>query len=230
MLAVGAFNDGQSEGTTAGSVFLYERQEQSWEAFDILRLEDDGEAGDLFGHSVSMNNDGSIVAVGAPGRNTSSPPSKTLEDAGAAYIFNNTNDSMNRKPIEIRAEHPNAHDRFGWDIALADDGALFVAGAWREDGDTAGVLSSHMGSADETPNSGAAYVFSNYPDEGSWVLRSYVKAPEPDEDDFFGGRVAMSDDGRTLAVGAWGEDGSSAGVGRDIEDNESPGSGAIFIY
>lgn len=57
----------------------------------------------------------------------------------------------------------------------------------------------------------------------------YVKASNPDDYDRFG-RVALSADGRTLAVAAPGDDSAAKGVNGDDGDNSSSGSGAVFVY
>src|SRR5207245_5398832 len=49
---------------------------------------------------------------------------------------------------------------------------------------------------------------------GSWLPKSvsYIKASNTNKDDQFGGAVALSGDGNTLAVGAVNEDGAGKGV------------------
>ena len=62
-IAIGAhFNDGT--GAEAGHVQIYEWNGTAWTQ---LGVDIDGEAaGDQFGESVSMNNDGDRLAIGAP--------------------------------------------------------------------------------------------------------------------------------------------------------------------
>lgn len=51
-----------------------------------------------------------------------------------------------------------------------------------------------------------------------------------DAQDAFGDALALSDDGDTLAVGAWLEDGGSAGINDDESDDSLDGAGAVFVF
>jgi hypothetical protein len=75
---------------------------------------------------------------------------------------------------------------------------------------------------------GAAYVFTRTGD--IWVQQAYVKAPNTDADDEFGADVAISGDGNTLAVGAFGEASRATGIGGDQTDNTARGAGAAYLY
>src|SRR5579872_847870 len=72
---------------------------------------------------------------------------------------------------------------------------------------------------------------------GTWQPKSiaYIKASNTNKDDQFGGAVALSGDGNTLAVGAVNEDGAGKGVnpaakfskgGKEMVTN----SGAVYVY
>ena len=63
---------------------------------------------------------------------------------------------------------------------------------------------------DNANQAGAAYVFTRV--GSSWSQHSYLKASNTDSGDFFGYLLAVSADGHTLAVGAWGEDSGATGV------------------
>lgn len=58
--------------------------------------------------------------------------------------------------------------------------------------------------------------------------QAYLKAPNPDENDWFGYVVAL--DGDTLAVSAPNEDSNAVGVGGDQTNNDLPNSGAVFVF
>lgn len=58
----------------------------------------------------------------------------------------------------------------------------------------------------------------------------YVKASNTDNGDVFGGAIALSTDGTTLAVGAAQESSAATGVGGDQSDNSQPGSGAVYVF
>ncbi len=54
----------------------------------------------------------------------------------------------------------------------------------------------------------------------------YIKASNSDASDLFAAHIALSADGRTLAVGATGEDSS----GNNETDDSTPNAGAVYIY
>ena len=64
---------------------------------------------------------------------------------------------------------------------------------------------------------------------GTWSQLAYVKAPNIGANDSFGQSVALSDDGRTLAVGAFGEDGNSTGV-NSMPNESALDAGAVYLY
>ena len=57
----------------------------------------------------------------------------------------------------------------------------------------------------------------------------YVKASNTGAGDLFGYSVALSSDGKTLAVGAYGERSNASGIGGDQSDNSSR-SGAVYVF
>lgn len=60
--------------------------------------------------------------------------------------------------------------------------------------------------------------------------QAYVKASNAEAGDAFGGAVAVSSDGTTLAVGSAHEDGSAQGIGGDQADNGTYAAGAVYVF
>ena len=58
----------------------------------------------------------------------------------------------------------------------------------------------------------------------------YIKASNPDAYDNFGISVALSADGKTLAVGSFGEDSDATGIDGDQTNNNLAGTGAVYVY
>jgi hypothetical protein len=58
----------------------------------------------------------------------------------------------------------------------------------------------------------------------------YFKASNTDAGDFFGVSVALSPDGKTLAVGAHGEDSAATDINGNQNDDSAPESGAVYVY
>ncbi|MGQ9426471.1 histidine kinase [Gilvimarinus sp. F26214L] len=89
-------------------------------------------------------------------------------------------------------------DDFGHAVALSADGSTLAVGAYGEDGAGAGVNGDqHDHSA---MGNGAVYVFRR--EAGVWQQHAYLKASVPANTYRFGYSLALSADGRTLAVGA----------------------------
>ena len=85
------------------------------------------------------------------------------------------------------------------------------------------------GDREDTSAFGAGAVFVFRRDPVGWAPAVYLKASNTDEMDWFGHSLAVSDDGRTLAIGAILEDGASAGVDGDQSDNSVEAAGAVYV-
>jgi hypothetical protein len=58
----------------------------------------------------------------------------------------------------------------------------------------------------------------------------YFKASNTDANDHFGGQVALSADGSTMAVSAEGESSAAEGINGDQADNSVSNSGAVYVF
>src|SRR5262249_16654058 len=79
-------------------------------------------------------------------------------------------------------------------------------------------------------NAGAAYVFffRNGPLNFGWIERAYLKASNPEAEDWFGWSVAVF--GNTVVVGAVNEGSNATGVDGDPNNNSAALSGAAYVY
>lgn len=77
--------------------------------------------------------------------------------------------------------------------------------------------------------SGAGPASCQYKPE-AWVQQAYAKASNTEKNDAFGGAVALSADGTTLAVGAALESSKATGVGGDQNDNSETQAGAVYVF
>jgi hypothetical protein len=66
--------------------------------------------------------------------------------------------------------------------------------------------------------------------ELAFVQTAYVKASNTNDYDVFGYSVALSGDGRTLAIGAPAEGSAATGVNGDQADNSAGTSGAVYVF
>jgi len=196
------------------------------------------DADDLFGGAVALSGDGHTLAVGAQleasaatGVNGDQADNSRWK-AGAAYVYTRDSGGLWTQQAYIKAAIWNCCDQFGGDlfgtsVALSDDGNTLAIGAILEDSAATGV------NGDPTDNTqpwaGAAYVFTR-DGGGVWTQQAYVKASNTGADDNFGGAVALSGDGHTLAVGAYKEDSAATGVNGDQADNSAGDAGAVYVY
>jgi len=117
-LAIGAFaNDGN--GSNSGHVRIFKLNAGTWSQ---IGADIDGEAaGDLSGSSVSLSNDGKIVAIGAPG-NTGNG-----SDAGHVRIYELNSGTWTQVGADIDGEA--AGDFSGSSVSLSSDGTIVAIGA-----------------------------------------------------------------------------------------------------
>ncbi len=185
-------------------------------------------AGDDFGRAVAISADGSTIAVGAPGEDssasaTASTSNEDSADSGVVYVFTFVSDTWTPQGF-LKATNAGASDALGAFIALSANGSTLAAGARNEDSVTTNVNSTP---GDTASNAGAAYVFAR--SGNAWSQQAYVKASNTSAGDKFGARVGLSGDGNTLVVGAPNEDSSTKGVG-STPDELAPDAGAIYLY
>jgi Na+-transporting NADH:ubiquinone oxidoreductase subunit NqrC len=183
-VAIGASkNDGN--GTDSGHVRVFDWDGNTWtqRGSDI-----DGEAADdLFGYYVSMSNDGNTVAVGAWNNDGNGT------DSGHARVFDWNNSAWVQRGSDIDGEA--AGDNFSL-VSMSNDGNTVAIGAWYNDGN--GTDSGHVRVFDWDGN--------------TWTQRGSDIDGEA-ADDLFGYYVSMSNDGNTVAVGAWNNDGNGTDSG-----------------
>lgn len=192
-------------------------------------------SGDNFARSVALSADGRTLAVGAPYQSDSSKgisegrfTDNQSESSGAVYVFTLHPSSGWMQQAYIKASNAQPEDHFGTSVALSADGSTLVVGAPDQDDHQRGVANGSTASQ-AAPQSGAAYVFIRSA-AGAWMQQAYVKASNADLDDKFGGSVALSGDGNTLAVGAPGEGSNTTGIGTGTSTNGlAESSGAVYI-
>ena len=200
---------------------------------------------DRFGQALALSGDGNTLAVGsqfessaATGVNNARPGQgdNSALNAGAVYVFTRVNGAWVQQAY-LKALNAEALDSFGAAVALSDDGNTLAVGASQEASGANGSFdtSSGVASSEQLDNSalaaGAVYMFTR--SGGTWTQRAYVKASNSEFADGFGGSVALSGDGQTLAVGATGEDSAATGVNNTSPgqaDNSQISPGAVYVF
>ena len=219
----------------AGAVYIYSHTGITWTQQAYVKASNT-ESSDNFGSSVALSADGNTLAVGAQYEDSgttgvNSTPNESAPNSGAAYIYTRTGITWLQQAY-VKASNTGAGDNFGRSFALSADGNTLAVGASGEAGANTGVI---PGAPDEiaTPNglnsgnSGAVYVYVR--NSSIWSQQAYVKASNIGANDYFGNSVALSADGSTLAVGAFGEDGSSSSV-NSVPNESALDAGAVYLY
>ena len=210
-----------SLASSSGAVYLYRYNGTSWGQLTYIKPSVTTSA-DNFGWTVALSADGSTLAVGAIGEDSS------VTDSGAVYVFNNSVSGWAQTAL-LKASNPGNNDEFGGgQIALSSDGGTLAVAARLEDSSATGI-NGNQGDDVLGSQSGAAYLFSK--SSGSWVQQAYVKASNTEAFDAFADRaVALSADGTTLAVGASSEASNATVINGDQTNNAAGNSGAVYLY
>ena len=197
--------------------------------------------------------------INPPGCDNDSPPRGAANIwVGAAYVFVRSGTTWSEQAF-IKANNPRPYNSFGVKLALSGDGNTLAVSAYLEDNAGQGIrppvpqpflIVDHLDPWRELRNqaeeSGAVYVYTR--SESTWTQRAYVKGSNTEAGDEFGSAVALSGDGRLMAVGAHNEDSSARGVhppspngfGETSRasggpngaqaDNSADDSGAVYVF
>jgi len=229
-------NQADNNAENAGAVYVFVRRAGGWAQQAYVKASNT-DAGDQFGWSLVLSEDGSTLAVGATGEGSAArgvnanQADNTADLAGAVYVFARAGEAWSQQAY-LKASNAGRADLFGFCVALSGDGTTLAVGAYDEDGSTRGINGADD---DGAAGSGAAYVFLRR--GATWSQEAYLKASNTDKDDklggdAFGSSIALSGDGTTLGIGALDEDSLSPGIdgNQDAPQNPDGSAGALFIF
>jgi len=185
IVAIGAIENNGS-GIGAGHVRVYKNMSGTWTQ---IGADIDGEAtGDDSGCSVSLNSDGSIVAIGASdndGNGTNSGHVRVYKNMSGAWI-----------QIGADIDGEAAYDYSGFAVSLSGDGSVVAIGAPEN--------------AENAVEAGHVRVYKNI--SGTWTqLGADINGEAAD--DYSGCSVSLSSDGSIVAIGAMWNAGSYVDAG-----------------
>lgn len=189
-------------------------------------------ADDIFSTGLSISEDGTTLAVGALRENSNATgingnqDNNNAIDSGAVYVFVRNDDLSWSQQAYLKASNTGDQDLFGLSLSLSADGNTLAASAPAENSNAAGINGEQNN--EDLSNSGAVYIFTRSGD--NWQQEAYIKASNPSADDYFGNRVSLSNDGNTLAVGAFGEDSNATSINGDGTNNSASDAGAAYVY
>ena len=212
----------------SGAVYVFRRAGGTWSQEAYLKASNT-DAYSLFGWSVALSSDGSILAASADREDSAATgvdgddTNRDAPNSGAVYVFRRRGRNWSQDAY-LKASNTEADDRFGFRVALSSDGATLVASAPFEDSAATGVGGDQSSNAEV--DSGAVYVFRR---TGDWAQEEYLKASNTSARDMFGTSAALSLDGMTIAVGAREEDSASTGLG-DESNDDAVDAGALYLF
>ena len=108
---------------------------------------------DYAGYSVSLSNDGKILAIGSPFNDEGSESwCDPCTDAGKISVYENIEDSWTQIGSDIKGNYEN--DRLGWSISLNGNGKIITSGVPGRSNDKGGVMIFEYSSNDWSINHG----------------------------------------------------------------------------
>jgi hypothetical protein len=229
-LAVGEFDADRGKG----ALYMLARSGSTWTQQARLQASN-AEVQDSMGCWVSISDDGNTVAAGSldedslltgvqPG-DTGADDEKTDTSAGAAYVFVRTGTAWSQQAF-IKATNTGEDDWFGVHLALSGDGNTLAVGASNEDSSSRGINGKQ--DDESAPEAGAIYVYTR--SGTTWTHQAYVKASNTEKFFEFGSSVALSRDGRLMAVGSHFEGSGTRGTNGNQADKPISQSGAAYLF
>lgn len=242
-LAAGSYDEGGSargiNGTPdnmrrgSGAVYVFTRTGGAWSQQAYIHPAT-SEAGDSFGVNVALSDDGNTLLAGtldedclATGVNPPGCDSDREADisTGAAHVFVRSGTTWSQQAF-LKASNTGKADWFGSRLALSGDGNTALIAAPLEDSAAKGINGKQ--DDDSAQQTGAVYLFKR--NGSTWAQQAYVKGANTEAFDEFGSSVALSRNGRSIAVTALGEDSNAKGSNGDQADNSAMEAGAAYVF
>ncbi|VAW78521.1 hypothetical protein MNBD_GAMMA12-2300 [hydrothermal vent metagenome] len=191
-------------------------------------------AGSLEGALVQVTSDQYIEANGSLSGDGNTYAVRTGFVEVSIYVKNNGQWSLQGTVIK---SIPDAgfgglvdnSDQFGVNVILSKDGSTLAVSASIDDTSEPGVNPASLAFGNGGNDSGAVYVFTRSTDQ--WSEQAYIKASNLAGSNFFGDSIDISDDGSTLAIGAFGDRRTSTGVGAAQQTPTGlVNAGAVYVF
>ncbi|MGO9951244.1 MAG: PKD domain-containing protein [Dissulfurispiraceae bacterium] len=169
-----------------GVAYVFAFNGTSW----VLQQEltaSDGLAGDGFGYSTALSNDGNTALIAASGK---------YAGKGAVYVFTRSGTTWSQKQ-ELLASDGTAGDYFGYVLALNGNGST-------------ALICAPKNNANNNVAQGAAYVFAL--SGSTWVQQQKLTDPDNVKGNSFASSVALSGDGNTALINTYNDATKGPGV------------------
>ena len=199
-VAIGGPNHNGNSGYS--QVLVYDVTTDNWIPLGSTIF---GQSGDLEGASVSLSSDGRTVAIGAPYSDIG------FTHAGHARVFFYDETTDDWIPLGPTISGLQANDSSGYHLSLSSDGRTVAIGAYLHNS-----------------SRGYARIFAYDVTTDDWdQLGSTIFGGNPSDN--LGYSVSMSNDGRTVAIGAFGYDNSKGNARVWTYDETSNGGEWIQV-
>lgn len=191
-----------------GRVSLYELDKAYSDNIPLMGFASprDTDACGEFGAAISLSGDGRKLAV------LETSPETRSKAGGRLHTFRRPDtrwaeDATLEVPVDATAP-----DRSYSAMTMSQDGTTLAIGDLRWTHNLGGnVLSYTHGGA-------------------GWVQGRNFHLSAPEQDDYFGLSLSLSNDGKSLAIGAPGEDGAIGGIDGDERNDKAENSGAAYVW
>jgi hypothetical protein len=223
-------NENDNSALSSGAVYVFTRSAATWSQQAYLKASNT-DSNDAFGAHVALSADGNTLAVAAESEDSAATgvngnqSDDSATSAGAVYVFARAAAVWTQEAY-VKASNAEAADVFGAALALSGDGNTLAVGARSERSSATGINGSQ--SDNSASGAGAVYVFTR--SGGSWMQEAYVKASNTKALNVFGGSVALSGDGNTLAIGADQESSAATGINGNQNDTSAFVAGAVYVF
>jgi trimeric autotransporter adhesin len=246
-LAVGAISEDSNatgisgvqtddSAASSGAVYVFRKTGNSW-AQEAYLKSGNSEGGDLFGYGVGLSEDGNALAVAGydedgSGKGVDPPIDNGGNGTGAIYAFDRRGGAW-RQTAYFKGSRSQRNDALGYTVAISGDGNTIAAGTAEESCLNGGINPSGC-DVDTFPpdlaagSAGAVYIWTRRGD--TWAEQAFIKASNPDLEDWFAVRIALNGDGGRLFVGAPMEDSAAKSVNGPQDDDSAEDSGAAYLY
>jgi len=207
-------DEGENIQSGYGAAYVFTRTGDTWTQEAYVKPQfNDGSA--HFGWILALPENGNTLVVGAP---------DGLNVGGRVHMFRRENTWSPLVYFEAINHDPGDH--FGTSLALSNDGKSLAVSSPNEQSQAVGLNGDWQD--DSNIDAGAAYLYIT--DDENWLAHAYIKPSLSSVRLNFGSGIALSSDGRVLAIGASDESGGSSGIGGDAADDSRQKSGAVYVY
>jgi hypothetical protein len=221
---------------SSGAAYIFTRTGTTWTQRDYIKASN-AEGGDLFGYSIGLSDNGNTLLVGAydedgSGRGVNAIPDSRRNGTGAGYIFEYEGGKW-RQTTYLKGSRSQQNDAMGIAAAISGDGNTVIM-TTAEEGCLVPGINPPGCDVDLHPphiaagTSGGVYVWAR--NGNTWTEQAFLKASNPNLEDWFGVRISISRDGNTILAGAQNEDSNAKGIHSNQHDNSATEAGAAYIF